>query len=775
MTAMVCTGKTATLAIMATACSQAFVGSLDAQLPSPLARFGNLPCLAPIIRGIDREAPANIGEALLLPPYDAPEDDLQVGTASFPITTTRPEAQEAFNHGIALLHLFWTVEAERSFRRAASLDPEAPMPYWGMAMANERLPGRASVYINYANHLAGKNPATTRIEHAWITTYRNYFSPAPQGPECGSPESRRLRNRKLEDMAYAHPDSFEIRAFLLREIILDDYRAGIPLAGKFTTDALATQLARQQPKHPSRHYRLWLWSRERPMRVADDALSAPLTSPHAPTAWRFSANALASAGRFHDALRAGENALRLAHRRMLGRFTIPEEAQNYVSYATAQIDTMIACGRIKAAESAAQALISLPRSAHPGSSTTTREVNENGSHLAGRRLLVKALIRSEQWNKLLDQCTSPKGALRATKDWVDRAHALYWQAIAHLNLGKTRQALTASRQMESLFREFLSAGSGVDTEKQITHVVKSLRAYSAFFNGTRKDRPKEELMHVDNYHLARLARNKDSMELALSLARQDLLTRRGQPDATASFCSIAYAADNGNSRNEALLAFDSRFRRNASLADRDNSLFSSDLQPLVKHLNLRGNWTLPQQRSKNPLALPSPEELGPLTWTPPPAPSWSLPSAKATTLSLAQFKGKPVLLIFFVGIGCPYCVEQLKAFTPFAANYASEGIEIITISSDEESVLENRRAVEAEKTGQVPALPFPLLSDASLKTFRDYRCFDPIDNKAMHGVVLISPQGKLLWSNISHEPFLHPEFLLKESSRLLSSWTSTPD
>ena len=327
--------------------------------------------------------------------------------------------------------------------------------------------------------------------------------------------------------------------------------------------------------------------------------------------------------------------------------------------------------------------------------------------------------------------------------------------------------------MDSLFREFLSAGSGVGTEKQITLTVKSLRAYSAFFGGLRTARPREELLHVGSYHLARLAREKGSMELALSLARQDLLARPGQPDATANFCSIAYAADTGNSRNEALLAFNSQFRRNASLADRDNTLFHSELQPVVAHLKLRGNWTLPRLSTKPATNLPPPEKLGPIAWTPPSAPSWSLPSAKGKTLSLKQFKGKPVLLIFFVGIGCPYCVEQLKAFTPYAEGYAGAGIEVITISTDEEKLLKSRRSTKPEKVGDLPA--FPLLCDPSLRTFRDYRCFDAIDNKAMHGVFLISPQGKLLWSNISHEPFLDAGFLLKESSRLLATRASTAD
>src|SRR5256885_13360491 len=56
------------------------------------------------------------------------------GHIDFPITTSNPKAQEFFNQGVAQMHSFWAFEAERSFLQAAALDPQAPMPYWGIAM-----------------------------------------------------------------------------------------------------------------------------------------------------------------------------------------------------------------------------------------------------------------------------------------------------------------------------------------------------------------------------------------------------------------------------------------------------------------------------------------------------------------------------------------------------------------------------------------------------------------------------------------------------------------
>ncbi len=56
------------------------------------------------------------------------------GVVHFPITTSSSEAQQFFDQGVAQMHSFWAVEAERSFLQAAQLDPAAPMPHWGIAM-----------------------------------------------------------------------------------------------------------------------------------------------------------------------------------------------------------------------------------------------------------------------------------------------------------------------------------------------------------------------------------------------------------------------------------------------------------------------------------------------------------------------------------------------------------------------------------------------------------------------------------------------------------------
>ena len=58
-----------------------------------------------------------------------------LGTYHHPITTKNPEAQKYFDQGLTLLYGFNHDEAARYFRRASELDPDAPMPYWGLALS----------------------------------------------------------------------------------------------------------------------------------------------------------------------------------------------------------------------------------------------------------------------------------------------------------------------------------------------------------------------------------------------------------------------------------------------------------------------------------------------------------------------------------------------------------------------------------------------------------------------------------------------------------------
>jgi len=58
-----------------------------------------------------------------------------LGNHHHAIATKNHEAQRFFDQGLTLVYAFNHEEAVRSFRRAAELDPQAPMPLWGIALA----------------------------------------------------------------------------------------------------------------------------------------------------------------------------------------------------------------------------------------------------------------------------------------------------------------------------------------------------------------------------------------------------------------------------------------------------------------------------------------------------------------------------------------------------------------------------------------------------------------------------------------------------------------
>jgi peroxiredoxin/N-acetylneuraminic acid mutarotase len=148
---------------------------------------------------------------------------------------------------------------------------------------------------------------------------------------------------------------------------------------------------------------------------------------------------------------------------------------------------------------------------------------------------------------------------------------------------------------------------------------------------------------------------------------------------------------------------------------------------------------------------------------PTPAPAWTLTDASGKTVSLGQYKGRPVVVIFYEGSGCIQCAKQLNSFAQKAREFADAGIDLVAISTDSPDDLKNAQAPYEEKGG----FPFPLLSDAKLDVFKAYRCID-FDSRPLHGTFLIDAQGRVQWRVISDRPFDDPTFVLTKGKQSLS-------
>ena len=188
------------------------------------------------------------------------------------------------------------------------------------------------------------------------------------------------------------------------------------------------------------------------------------------------------------------------------------------------------------------------------------------------------------------------------------------------------------------------------------------------------------------------------------------------------------------------------------------------LAAVAKKADLDKDWRLEAVVRDDTGNRPKLDDLGPFRWQPQVAAGWTLPADGGRTVSLKDYRGKPVVVIFYLGYGCLHCVEQLQAFAPKAEAYRKAGIELLAISSDSQQDL----VKSIEKYSDDGVFPFPLAADPKLEIFKSYRCFDDFEKSTLHGTFLIDGEGLIRWQDISYDPFMDAEFLLKESQRLLN-------
>ncbi|MCG8598970.1 MAG: redoxin domain-containing protein [Verrucomicrobiales bacterium] len=146
------------------------------------------------------------------------------------------------------------------------------------------------------------------------------------------------------------------------------------------------------------------------------------------------------------------------------------------------------------------------------------------------------------------------------------------------------------------------------------------------------------------------------------------------------------------------------------------------------------------------------------------APDFSLPDASGGHKSIREYRGRPVVVIFFLGGGCLHCVEQLTAFGPWHERFAEAGVDLLAVSTDKIEYLSetfSQTDFPAEK------FPIPILSDSELKVFRSWGVVDEFQDRAIHGTFFVSPEGKILWQETGNAPYMHPDYLLWEVKRLM--------
>jgi tetratricopeptide (TPR) repeat protein len=203
-------------------------------------------------RSKDTEAPAVAAApvgATLLP---------GLGNYSFPITTSKPEVQRWFNQALMLTFGFNHDAAERSYLKAAELDPECAMCWWGASLVlgphvnaamNPEDNPKAWQRLQRAVALA---PKATPRERAFIHALEARY--AKDAPE----------DRRSLDQAYAKatgelvrelPDDLDAKAFHAEALMdlqpWDYYDENLnPKGNTSKVVSLLEEVIRKNPEHP---------------------------------------------------------------------------------------------------------------------------------------------------------------------------------------------------------------------------------------------------------------------------------------------------------------------------------------------------------------------------------------------------------------------------------------------------------------------------------------------------------------------------------------------
>ncbi|MGA3189686.1 MAG: hypothetical protein ABSF22_21475 [Bryobacteraceae bacterium] len=371
------------------------------------------------------------------------------GTVHFAITTSNPKTQEFFDQGLAQLHSFWAVEAERSFLQAAELDPEAAMPWWGIAMVSagdyrprHQLEGaytqgpapRAKAAAERALALSGK---ANDLEKMYIASIVARRMPGAAGPDEGYIAGLRAITAK-------YPHEVEARLFLSLHLMRGyELPSHAPRENTMEAVEILRALLKEVPEHPGvHHYVIHAWEGSS---FAKDAW--PSCEKYAqlvtniPHALHMPGHIYAQTGKFKEAEKsfgdAAQNELGYIHADALYGTGHHGHNVQYLSMSFA-LD-----GKYDEAKEAARSLLEFKEN--------PRELSlvdgNYSAHRQGWFALMRAMVIAESWDEILDGKSLPVYDRPREQAWRHWAMALAWASK-----GNAAAANEEARQMDATLR-----------------------------------------------------------------------------------------------------------------------------------------------------------------------------------------------------------------------------------------------------------------------------------------------------------------------------------
>lgn len=703
----------------------------------------------------------------------------------FPTSTKSEAAQGFIEQGIAQLHGFWYLEAERSFRQAAKEDPDLAIAYWGMAMANVNNDSRARGFIDEATEKSRKN--TSKREKLYIEALERFLPKKKDDQKSKAELTKEQKDKErdekkkrgeryvadLEKILNDFPDDLEAKAFLVVQLWMGD-RYGVKLTSRYAVEALLAQIFEANPQHPSHHYRIHLWDSARPENALVSAANCGPASPGIAHMWHMPGHIYSKLKRYSDAAWQQEASARVDHSHMIRTRLMPDQIHNFAHNNEWLVRNLVHIGRVSDAADLARNLVSLPQ--HP----RYNSLDKRGSHKYGRDRLVQTLSKYELWQDLIDEMGGMH--LPPTDHESTRLNELGWLGVAQF---MADQKAAGGQTMRQLQRERIALQTklldAADQKASATDEADDKDSNTADPKAIKKEI--ESLRSV----ISRVATAAAAKRKDLGTFKKHLKDAKLDATMEAQWCGIAGDFDAGvkaaeravksgpsevlplavlvdllwrsDKKDQAKKQFE-KLRDVAANADLETPVLAR-LSAVAEAAGAAKDWRNKGTAAKDLGERPPLDQLGPFRWQPYQSESWQAKTPDGEVVTDAELASRPRIVIFYLGFGCLHCVEQLHEFSPHYDKFREAGIEIIGISTETtEDLMTGIKAFDKK-------LEFSLYSDSNNEVFKSFRCWDDFEDQPLHGTFLIDAQGKVRWQDISYEPFMDADFLLNESKRLL--------
>jgi peroxiredoxin len=103
-----------------------------------------------------------------------------------------------------------------------------------------------------------------------------------------------------------------------------------------------------------------------------------------------------------------------------------------------------------------------------------------------------------------------------------------------------------------------------------------------------------------------------------------------------------------------------------------------------------------------------------------PAPDFALPGTDGTTVRLADFAGRPLLLVVFWCNHCPYVQAWESRMVDLGRKFGPRGVGIVLINSNDARAYPDDRLEMMVRRAHEKGYPFPYLQDESQEVARAY-------------------------------------------------------